>query len=56
MMNCQEVEGRDAKDGEGEWNRGQTQFTSLHTASEGTTEVNSADNVIYRPEHKNQIS
>ena len=51
MMNCQEVEGRDAKDGEGEWNRGQTPFTSLHTASEGKSEVNSADNMIYKTEH-----
>ena len=51
MMNCHEVEGRDAQDGEGEWNRGQTHFTSLHTASEGKSEVNSADNVIYKTEH-----
>ena len=48
MMNSHEVKGRDAKDGEGEWNRGQAKLTSLHTASERKTDVNSADDMIYK--------
>ena len=56
MMNCHEVKGRDENDGEGERYRGQAQLSSLHTASEWKTEVNSADNMICKPNIYHKIS
>ena len=46
VMDRQEVEGRDAEDGEGEWNGGQTDLASVHTASERNSDDECAKHVV----------